>query len=214
MPFNAQAGDTIRVWMYSPATPGYVVMDDVSLTLDQPIAITQGTWTIGPSGAGQLGRFTLADTDVQITGSYDGGIVEPLTDCSLETPCVGGQLVALRSFFENQTILTIASFARGIAVVGGVTHSVELGGALVLAGQTVAIPRPMGTDYPEHVQVSTPFTFSGDLKGFEVLGVREPRLVFDLPMTGHGTATLELLTAPSPSGAVLNFLRLTYTFER
>jgi len=28
----AHAGDTIRVWMYSPATPGWVVIDDVSLT--------------------------------------------------------------------------------------------------------------------------------------------------------------------------------------
>jgi len=30
--FNAVAGDTIWVWMYSPPTPGYVVIDDVSLT--------------------------------------------------------------------------------------------------------------------------------------------------------------------------------------
>jgi hypothetical protein len=214
LPFSAHAGDTIRVWMYSPPTPGYVVIDDVSLTLDQPIAITQGTWTIGPGGPGQLGRFTLADTDVQIAGSYDGGIVEPLSDCS-SPGCVVGQLVALRSFFENQMPLTIASFARGTAVVGGVTYSfVEFGGALVLAGQTVAIPTPTGTDFPEHVQVSTPFTLSGDLKGFEVLGLRDPRLVFDLPMAGHGTVTLELLTASSPSGPVLNFLRLTYTFEQ
>ena len=69
MPFSAHAGDTIRVWMYSPPTPGYIVIDDVSLTLDQPIVITQGTWTIGPGGPGQLGRFTLADTDVQITAA-------------------------------------------------------------------------------------------------------------------------------------------------
>jgi len=213
MPFSAHAGDTIRVWMYSPPTPGYVVIDDVRLTLDQPIAITQGAWTIGPGGPGQLGRFTLTDTDVQIDGSYDGGIVEPLGDCS-SAACVAGQLVGLRSFFENQMPLTIASFARGTAIVGGVSYSfVEFGGALVLAGQTVAIPTPAGTDFPEHVQVSAPFTFSGDLKGFEVLGLRDPRLVFDLPMAGHGTATLELLTGPSPSGAVLNFLRLTYTFE-
>jgi len=34
--------------------------------------------------------------------------------------------------------------------------------------------------------------------------------VFDLQMAGYGTATLELLTPPSPSGPVLNFLRLTY----
>jgi len=32
--FSANAGDTIRVWMYSPATPGYVVIDDVSLVAD------------------------------------------------------------------------------------------------------------------------------------------------------------------------------------
>jgi hypothetical protein len=34
MPFTAQAGDTIRVWMYSPALPGYVVIDDASLHAD------------------------------------------------------------------------------------------------------------------------------------------------------------------------------------
>ena len=31
MTFNATTGDTIIVWMYSPAIPGYVVIDDVSL---------------------------------------------------------------------------------------------------------------------------------------------------------------------------------------
>jgi hypothetical protein len=31
--FLAKAGDTIHVWMYSPATPGSVVIDDASLTL-------------------------------------------------------------------------------------------------------------------------------------------------------------------------------------
>jgi hypothetical protein len=31
MAFSASAGDVIRVWMYSPAWPGYVVIDDASL---------------------------------------------------------------------------------------------------------------------------------------------------------------------------------------
>jgi hypothetical protein len=31
MTFSANAGDTIRVWAYSPGTPGYVVVDDVTL---------------------------------------------------------------------------------------------------------------------------------------------------------------------------------------
>ena len=30
----AKAGDTIRVWMYSPATPGSVLIDDASLVID------------------------------------------------------------------------------------------------------------------------------------------------------------------------------------
>ena len=32
MTFSASQGETIRVWMYSPATPGYVVIDDATLT--------------------------------------------------------------------------------------------------------------------------------------------------------------------------------------
>jgi hypothetical protein len=33
MTFTANAGDVLRVWMYSPACPGYIVIDDASLTL-------------------------------------------------------------------------------------------------------------------------------------------------------------------------------------
>jgi hypothetical protein len=33
MTFTAAAGEVIRVWMYSPAWPGYVVIDDASLTV-------------------------------------------------------------------------------------------------------------------------------------------------------------------------------------
>ena len=39
MTFTAEAGQQIRVWMYSPATPGYVVIDDVTLTMS-PTATT------------------------------------------------------------------------------------------------------------------------------------------------------------------------------
>ncbi len=65
----------------------------------------------------------------------------------------------------------------------------------------------------DNVRVSTPFTFSGDLKGFDVVGRCAPRLVFDLPFTGQGTVTLELLSSPSTSRPSLSFLRLTDAFE-
>jgi hypothetical protein len=55
--FDARSGDTIRVWMYSPATPGYVVIDDVTLMLDQPVSITDGEWVITLT-SGPFGRFT------------------------------------------------------------------------------------------------------------------------------------------------------------
>jgi len=32
MTFSASQADTVRVWMYSPASPGYVVVDDATLT--------------------------------------------------------------------------------------------------------------------------------------------------------------------------------------
>lgn len=38
--FTVAKGSTIRVWMYSPATPGYVVIDDASLTLKVAAAAT------------------------------------------------------------------------------------------------------------------------------------------------------------------------------
>lgn len=33
MTFEANGGDRIRIWMYSPASPGYVVIDDATLSL-------------------------------------------------------------------------------------------------------------------------------------------------------------------------------------
>ena len=50
MSFDASAGDTIRVWMYSPAAPGYVVIDDASVMLDRTLVVTEGEWTIGYPG--------------------------------------------------------------------------------------------------------------------------------------------------------------------
>jgi uncharacterized membrane protein len=39
--FTAASGDTIRVWMYSPAAPGYVVVDDVALTHDRAVTVEE-----------------------------------------------------------------------------------------------------------------------------------------------------------------------------
>jgi hypothetical protein len=44
MTFAANAGDLIQVWMYSPATPGYVVIDDVVLTQSTSSDPCLGCW--------------------------------------------------------------------------------------------------------------------------------------------------------------------------
>ena len=208
--FDAQAGDAIRVWMYSPATPGYVVIDDTTLRLNEAIEITGGTWEISRIAAPPLARFTLNGDGVHIAGSYEDGTVEA---CSVRQPCQAGQLVSLRSVFENPFPQTDVSFARASATLGPQVYAfVELGGLVTLAGAAVTLPDSSGLGPGEVVQVSAPFTFFGDLKGFAVLGRRDPDLVFDLPLVGHGTVTLRLLTRPGSTGA-LEFNKLTYVFE-
>jgi hypothetical protein len=212
--FDAQSGDVIRVWMYSPATPGYVVIDDATLRLNEAIQITGGTWEIGPPGAPPLARFTLDGKEVHIVGSYDDGMVEAQSACSSSHPCHPGQLVSLRSQFENPLPQTIVSFARGFATLGPRVYSfIELGGLVTLAGDAVTLPTPPGLGPGELVQVSAPFTFFGDLKGFDVVSRRDPDLLFDLPLLGHGMVTLELLSGSGETGPVLDFVKLTYRFE-
>ena len=88
----------------------------------------------------------------------------------------------------------------------------EFGGELHLAGDVVTLPSPTGGDDPTLVSVTAPFTLSGNLKGFEVPRF-VPKLVFDLPLTGRGTVTLELLGRPSANGPTMSFYRLRYAFE-
>jgi phospholipase C len=86
MPFSANAGDTIRVWMYSPATPGYVVIDDSALT-GRPSQTSTGNliprssfeeYTVPnlgpPAWISDPGRQTAArsDTTQPRTGSKEG----------------------------------------------------------------------------------------------------------------------------------------------
>ena len=103
MSFDASAGDTIRVWMSSLAAPGYAVIDDVSVTLDRTLIVTEGEWTIGRPGS--FGRFTLRGEEFLIEGSYDGGVVQPAGTCEPSGPglCVPGQMVGLFSSLKNDT---------------------------------------------------------------------------------------------------------------
>jgi hypothetical protein len=223
--FNAASGDTIRVWMYSPATPGYVVVDDATLMLDQPVAITDGQWVFsfpGLQGLPDSGRFTFNSGDVvAITGAYLFGPVEPIAMCGDfnnggQARCVAGDVVGLSSAFRPEIPQTppVPIFAGGSAIVGVTSYPGPFGfaGDISLLGDAVTLPSPSETDM-EHVTVTAPFTLTGDLQGWVIIA-RDARMVFDLPLVGHGTATLELVSSPGPNGPRMGFFRITYSFEK
>lgn len=224
--FNAASGDTIRVWMYSPATPGYVVIDDATLMLDQPVAITDGQWTFsapGLQGLPDSGRFTFNSGDVvAIMGTYLFGPVEPIPMCGDfnnggQARCVPGDVVGLSIAFRPETPQTppVPIFAGGSAIVGVTSYPAAFGfaGDISLLGNAVTLPAPPGGTDLEHVIVTAPFTLTGDLQGWVIIA-RDARQVFDLPLVGHGTATLELVSQPGPNGPTMGFFRITYSFEK
>ena len=221
--FNAASGDAIRVWMYSPATPGYVVVDDATLMLDEPVSITDGEWVyFGDEQSSNTGRFTFNSGDVvMISGGYLFGPVEPIAACGNflagNTRCVAGDVVGLSSAFRPPTPQTppVPIFAGGSAIVGVTSYPGPFGfaGEINLLGDAVTLPSPPGDALNEHVTVTAPFRLTGDLQGWVIIA-RDARMVFDLPLVGHGTATLELVTNPGPNGPTMGFFRITYSFEK
>ena len=65
----------------------------------------------------------------------------------------------------------------------------------------MTLPTPTGTEWPQLVSASPPFSMSGVLRGYDAVGVFEPRLLFEVPLTGAGTATVEMLAQPKASRA-------------
>jgi hypothetical protein len=213
MTFSASAGDTIRVWMYSPASPGYVVIDDASLVAAAAGSpITSGAWTITPI-AGPFGTFVLVGGDFSVSGTYDDGPSDLLSACSGSgRACRPGDVVGLSAAFVNETPVPFETAARGTATIGGRTYSpVAFGGTIHLVTGSVVLPSPAGGGQTELVMVTAPFTLAGTLKGFDMSG--EPDELFGLPLRGAGTATAELLAGTRSDGSVvLTVIRIAYVF--
>jgi hypothetical protein len=215
MTFAAMAGDVVRVWMYSPAVPGYLVIDDVSLTRADLTSqsITSGTWTIFWAPP-PVGAFSFSGDGFGVDGTYASGAAQALSMCGLGHRCVPGAAVGLDASFYNETPVEFESYSHGSAtVLGAVYPSVEFAGAVTIDGGFVTLPTPRGVEFPELVTASAPFVLSGTMKGYD-MRTATPTLLFELPLEGHGTATLELLAEPAPEGHVqLLFHELTYRFE-
>ena len=210
--FTAAAGDTIRVWMYSPASPGYLVIDDASLTVGRGVnSITSGSWTVNPDVfVPPFAYFSFRGDQFSVSGRFQAGEVAAKTACDGPVGCAPGQMIALDALFSNKTPDPFARFAYGSGTVGTTTYAdVEFGGIVRMSGGSVTLPTPGGPD--ELVSVSAPFSFSGTLTG--VRGFFEPTVVFSIAPVGHGNATLLLRSEPNGSGGFrLVFRDLTFAF--
>lgn len=210
--FTAAAGDTIRVWMYSPALPGYVVIDDASLTVGRGVnTITSGSWTVNPDVfVPPFASFSFSGDGFSANGRFEGGKVAAKTACGGSGGCAPGQVISLDALFSNPNPDPFARFAYGSASVGSTIYpDVEFGGTVRMSGGGVTLPTPDGPD--ELVSVSAPFSLTGALSG--VRGFFDPAVVFSIAPVGHGTATLTLRSEPDGSGGLrLVFWGLTYAF--
>jgi len=210
--FTAAAGAAIRVWMYSPALPGYVVIDDASLTVGRGVnTITSGLWTVNPDVfVPPFASFSFSGDGFSANGRFEGGQVAAKTACGGSGGCAPGQVIGLDAFFSNPNPDPFARFAYGSGSVGTTVYpDVEFGGTVRMSGGSVTLPIPGGVD--ELVSVSAPFSLTGTLTG--VRGFFDPAVVFSIAPVGHGTATLTLRSEPDGSGGLrLVFWGLTYAF--
>ena len=81
--FTAAAGDTIRVWMYIRASPGYVVIDDASLTVGRGVnTITSGSWTVNPDVfVPPFASFSFSGDQFSANGRFEAGEVAAKSAC-------------------------------------------------------------------------------------------------------------------------------------
>jgi len=132
MSFSASAGDTIIVWMYSPATPGSVVIDDVALMPapasappPSPPPSSIGTWTAQDIGAvGLSGSATPGGGAWTITGA-GGAAVWGTADAFqfLHQPLNGdGQITVRVDSLQNTTPFAKAGVMLRDGVAANAAH--------------------------------------------------------------------------------------------
>lgn len=173
------------------------VFDGQCRPVDAALRITSGSWEVDPLG---VALFSLSESDIAFAGRW--GFALGLGVCSR---CTVGQSVSINALFDNQFPMTDIPQATGSATIRGVQYPppIEFGGPLRFVADPFILPAPASPGAA--VVVKTPFSMSGQLKGYFVIFRRDPELAFDVPVSGHGTATVTFLGG--------NFWRLRFDFE-
>jgi hypothetical protein len=150
--------------------------------------------------------FLLIGSGFRVSG--EGPFINPISpSCVVFIPCAPGTAI-------NLSTTATPSVIGDPAIVGGTTYEgynyyggVFLGGHFTLDAGSIGVPAvvPEGIGY-----ASTPFTFTGILRGFDNFDLSGTPL-FALALRGGGIATMEFSNQPQFGGIFTT--RLTYNFE-
>jgi hypothetical protein len=184
----------------------------------ESIAINSGSALVNPF-AGPGTRLTATLTGDAFSASFRWD--------SVGAPCASGNcpegaLISLTptipTLFESDINVvdtaSVENVAVGSATLNGTTYSnIAFAGQLTLTGPDVVLPPvpPLSPPGPVPVTFSAPFSFSGSLSGYQVLGVRDPLLLFTADVFGWGTMRSQFFNG-GPSHTYTLY-RMEYEFE-
>jgi hypothetical protein len=173
----------------------------------EPIVLSSGSALLATlAGPGPRVTASLQGDGFSVNFRWDG----PLGVPCLIVPCPTGTPVTFSTMLTNEVINVppAENAAVGSAVLDGATMSgIAFGGNIRFEGPTLTLPPlpPSGsTDFPVLVSLTGPFSVSGTLTGYRILGVRDPQLLFTAELFGQGTATARLLGSPSGTYSLLD----------
>jgi hypothetical protein len=166
------------------AVPGAVLMvfSEACAPIPTTFVITRGSWVVDNQGVAQ---FDIGGQELSAEGRW--GFALRLSVCG--GVCTVGQTITVNALFDNPTPMTDIPQATGSATVGNTSYPfpLEFGGPLNFVAPSFTLP---ALEPGSAVEIQIPFTLTGQLKGYLVAGRRDPLLAFDVPVSGHGTATL------------------------
>lgn len=150
--------------------------------------------------------FSLVGDGFSVSG--EGPFIRPISpSCVIFMPCAPGTTINL------STTVTPSSVGDA-ATVDGTTYAgynyydgVFMAGAFSIAAGSISVP-PLGID--EIGEASTPFTFTGVLRGYDNFELSGAPL-FSLDLRGGGAATMAFANRPEFGGIFETGLR--YDFE-
>jgi hypothetical protein len=177
----------------------FVLLDITPSVQADPIVITSGSLTVtGPSGSP---TYSISGNNFSVTSV--GGDSGNTPNC---LPCLPGQLAPVSSFLVG------SSLGHGPATINGVSFAELFYSGTFSLGAAVLLPTGVTTD----ITLTTPFTFSGNIRGCDGSPQVCGNEVFSTTqLTGQGIATVQFtFGVHGQTGQPLFFFRtITYEFQ-